>query len=303
LKIKILNWLIIIDILSILLVFSIILIPSSIARIVLGLPFLLFFPGYALTEALFAKKEGIGGIERGVLSFGMSIAITALIGFGLNYTTTGIKLETVLYSIFCFIIVMSAIAMIRQKKLTTGFNLRLPGWEGSKLNKTLSILLIIFIIGTFGILGYTLAVPKIGEIFTEFYILGHDGKAQDYPSELIMKNDQVIQVTYGAGAYITTGGWAEVTLGIVNHEQKKVTYSVKITIDGEPVSTNNGGTIVDQLGPIELKQGEKWEQEIGFAPRHVGYNQKVEFVLFKDNNIYPDSSLSLWINVEEAEQS
>ena len=64
------------------------------------------------------KKEGIDGVERVALSFGMSIAITALIGFGLNYTTSGIRLEPVLYSIFCFIIVMSAIALIRQKKLT-----------------------------------------------------------------------------------------------------------------------------------------------------------------------------------------
>ena len=300
-KIKILNWVLIIDILSILLVLSIILIPSNVARIILGLPFLLFFPGYALTEALFVKKEGIGVIERASLSFGMSIAITALIGFGLNYTTPGIKLETVLYSIFFFIIVMSAIALIRQKKLTAGFNLRLPGWEGGKLNKTLSILLIILIIGTFGVLGYTLAVPKVGEIFTEFYILGHDGKAQDYPSELIIKNDQVIQVTYGAGAHVTAGGWAEVTLGIVNHEQQKVIYSVQITTDGEPVNINNGEAIVDQLGPIELKQGEKWEQETGFIPRHVGDNQKVEFILFKDNNVAPDNSLSLWINVKEAE--
>ncbi len=300
-KIKILNWLIIIDILSVLLFLSIILVPSSAIRIILGLPFLLFFPGYVLTEVLFVNKKGIDVIERVTLSIGMSIAITALIGFILNYTPLGIRLDPILYSMFLFIIIMSAVALIRQKKLTTEFNLGLLGWEGSKLNKVLSILLIIFIVGTLGIIGYTLAKPKVGETFTEFYILGYDDKAQDYPSELIMASDHVIQVKYGTGEYITAGGWAEVTLGIVNHEQQKVSYSVKITIDGEPLNINNGGTIVGQLGPIELKQGEKWEQETGFVPRRVGDNQKVEFVLFKDNDIALDNLLSLWINVKETE--
>jgi len=32
--------------------------------------------------------------------------------------------------------------------------------------------------------GYVIAVPKVGERFTEFYILGLNGKAMDYPSEL-----------------------------------------------------------------------------------------------------------------------
>ena len=55
------------------------------------------------------------GIESIALSFGMSIAVTALIGLGLNYTSWGIRLEPVLYSIFAFIIILSAIAIIRRR--------------------------------------------------------------------------------------------------------------------------------------------------------------------------------------------
>lgn len=300
-KIKILNWLLIVDILSILLFLCIIFVPSSAARIVLGLPFFLFFPGYTLTEVLFINKEEMGGVERVALSIGMSIAITALIGFGLNYTSSGIRLDPVLYSIFCLIIVMSAVALIRQKKLVTVFNLNLSVWEGTKLNTALFIILIILIVHALGFLGYMLTVPKVGEKFTEFYVLGYEGKAQDYPSELIMGNDHVIQVTYGTGEYITYDEWAVVTLGIVNHEQQKVTYSIKITIDGEPVNVNYDRTITNQVGPIELKKGEKWEQEIGFVPTYVGDNQKVEFVLFKDNSVATDNLLILWIDVKEAE--
>ncbi len=68
------------------LVAIIILFPSNILRIILGLPFLLFFPGYTLVAALFTRKEGMGSIERVALSFGLSIAVVPLIGLILNYT-------------------------------------------------------------------------------------------------------------------------------------------------------------------------------------------------------------------------
>ena len=64
---------------------------SGVARIVLGLPFVLFFPGYVLNLALFPRKEGMGGIERAALSFGLSIAAIPLIGLTLNYTPWGIR--------------------------------------------------------------------------------------------------------------------------------------------------------------------------------------------------------------------
>jgi len=79
------------------LIAAIILSPSNVLRIILGLPFLFFFPGYTLMAVLFTKKEGMGNIQRLILSFGISIAVVPLIGLILNYTPWGISLETVLY--------------------------------------------------------------------------------------------------------------------------------------------------------------------------------------------------------------
>jgi uncharacterized membrane protein len=268
----------------------------------------LFFPGYTLVASLFVKKEGMPNIERIALSVGMSIAVVALIGFGLNYTPWGIRLEPVLYSITAFIFVTSAIAMIirarvlKTNKFTTEFNLSLSGWQGGTFNKSLSIILIVAIFGALGALGYTIAVPKTGEIFSEFYILGFNGKAQDYPTNFIMEKGQVTHVSYGAGEYDAASGWGEVTLGIVNHEQQKVTYSVIIKIDDELVNMNYHGTSINRLTQIELQPDEKWEQEIGFAPQNIGDNQKVEFLLFKGDNDVLENSLHLWINVIEVKE-
>ena len=95
--IRVKNELIPLNLLVIALVAIIILFPSNILRIILGLPFLLFFPGYTLVAALFTKKEGMGSIERVALSFGLSIAVVPLIGLILNYTPWGIRTEPVLY--------------------------------------------------------------------------------------------------------------------------------------------------------------------------------------------------------------
>ena len=328
-KIKLLNWILIIDILTVLLILAILLIPSSVVRIILGLPFLLFFPGYALIAALFPprshdpaaaaetapddpknappdeKKKGMDNIERTALSFGMSIAVTALLGLGLNYTPWGIRLLPVLITISAFIIIMSAIALLRQQRSAEGMrlgmdvHLKMPGWEGSALNKTLTVILAVAILGSIGTLAYTIAVPKVGERFTEFYILGQNGKAEAYPSGFIMKDNQTVSVQYGDAGTTTRGGPGQVTLGIINREQQTATYSIAITIDGQPAVIWLDGTPLTRVEQIDLANDGKWEHQIGFIPQHAGDNQKVEFLLFKNGATQPENTLHIWVKVGE----
>ena len=108
-KIRIRNELLLIDILSLILIVIISLTSLKTARIILGLPFILFFPGYTLISALFPKRTSLGSIERVALSFGLSIAVVPLIGLILNYTPWGIRLYPILIALFAFIILMSFI--------------------------------------------------------------------------------------------------------------------------------------------------------------------------------------------------
>jgi len=49
-------------------------------RIILGLPLVLFLPGYSLIATLFSRKDDLDGIERIALSFGLSmVGITSRI--------------------------------------------------------------------------------------------------------------------------------------------------------------------------------------------------------------------------------
>ncbi len=83
-------------------------------RIILGLPLVLFLPGYALIAALFPRKDDLDGIERVALSFGLSIAITPLLGLGLNYTPFGIRLTPILIVLSVFTIALAIGAWVRR---------------------------------------------------------------------------------------------------------------------------------------------------------------------------------------------
>jgi uncharacterized membrane protein len=285
-------WLI--GILTVLLAVVIAFFPSTIARIILGLPFLLFFPGYTLIAALFPKKESLGGVERVALSLGLSIAVVPLIGLVLNFTPWGIRLDPILISLVVFIIAASGVAWYRREKLAPEerfavsfdikplFKVKLPFWywqEESLVYNTVSLVLAVVIAVAIAGLGYMVTTtPRIGEKFTEFYILGPDGRAENYPTEL------------------RVGEEGDVIVGIVNHEQGEASYRVEVWIDGEKTKLWINGEDRDEIR-VELENEGKWEQKVGFVPQKAG-RQKVEFVLYKDGEPYFKEPPYLWIDVE-----
>jgi len=280
-KIQIKNELLLIDILTLILIGIISLTPWRVARIILGLPFILFFPGYILIAALFPKKTHLDSIERVALSFGLSIAIVPLIGLILNYTPWGIRLYPILISLSGFIVIVSGVAWIRRSYLLPSerlsFSLKInfsSRASTSKLDKILSLLLICAIIAAVGTLIYVIATPKIGEKFTEFYILGEGGKAEGYPRKLMV------------------GETGYVILGVVNQEYEPVTYRANILIGEEKNQS---------IGPLTLKHQEKWEEKIGFTPPHPGENIKVQFLLLREDQPGPYRTLHLWIDVTESQ--
>ena len=271
------NDLLLLNIITVLLIFIITLFPSNALRIALGLPFVLFFPGYVLTAALFPRRNALDGMERVALSFGMSIVVVSLVGLVLNYTPWGIKLYPILISLAGFVAVISIVAWYRRRRLGEGgrftipFRLNLASWRRQNfIDKVLSIILIAAILGAIGTLGYVIATPKVGEKFTEFYILGLEGQAIEFPKEM------------------KVGEQGRVLVGIINREQETVSYWVKVTIDE---------ITLNEIGPVALHHEDRWEQEVGFIPAQLGDNQKVEFSLYKQGQSEAYRVIHLWIDV------
>jgi uncharacterized membrane protein len=86
-------------------------------RIILGLPLVLFLPGYALIAILFPRKDDLDGIERIAVSFGLSIAISPLLGLALNYTPFGIRLTPILIVLSVFTIALAIGAWVRRSRI------------------------------------------------------------------------------------------------------------------------------------------------------------------------------------------
>lgn len=257
-------------------------------RTVLGLPMVLFFPGYALIAALFTKKDDLDGIERAALSFGLSIAVVPLLGLGLNYTPWGIRLIPVLLTVSLFTLIMCAIAVKRRRELPEDEVFSVPftallhalrnelvSGPGTRIDRILTVILVISLLASAVMLVYVIVTPKQGETFTEFYILGPGGMADEYPVDLVLNESGTVIV------------------GVVNHEYRAVNYSLVLVLD-------NGSRLHQQ--EIVLAHNQTWEQHVTFEPDKAGDDMKLQFFLYRDQNYTaPYRELHLWIHVSEGQ--
>jgi uncharacterized membrane protein len=260
-------------------------------RNILGLPLVLFLPGYALIAALFPAKSDLDGIERTALSFGLSIAVVPLIGLGLNYTPWGIRLLPILISLSVFTFLMCGLAYLRRAKLSETEAFEVPFRETalslkaeilekpkSKLDQALTVVLILSILLSVATLIYVIATPKEGEHFTEFYILGPDGKADNYTTNYVL------------------GESGTVIVGIVNHEYRPINYTMEIRLE------NKSLPLPENQRQISLAHNETWQEPVTFTPLFEGQNLKLEFLLFNETDrTVPYRDLHFWIDVNTTE--
>ena len=278
-KVKLGNGLIILDAIAIVLILTIHFVPSNFPHIILGLPFLLFIPGYALLAAVFTKKEGMEGVARIAFSFILSLTIVGFTGIILSYTPWGIRLEPILFWIFTFVLLTSTISWWRQMKLpeqerfSIELNIKSPFAGQSIWERTFAVILVVAILGAVGMVTYTSTTPKVKEAFTEFYVLGKSGEAENYLTDLKIGVESSLRV------------------GIINHEGEEVNYRIEALING---------TRLSESGPITLDDELKSEIEVNVTPVQAGQNQKLEFLLYKGNETKPYlEPIYIWVDVGE----
>jgi uncharacterized membrane protein len=88
--------------------------PFSWIRIGLGFIVVLFLPGSALIEALYPKKDDLEELERFALSVGLSLALSPLVGFVLNYTPWGIRLDPIILALSLLIFLLETTAVYQK---------------------------------------------------------------------------------------------------------------------------------------------------------------------------------------------
>ncbi|GAB6286042.1 MAG: DUF1616 domain-containing protein [Methanoregula sp.] len=276
-------------------------------RILFGLPMVLFIPGYTLIAALFPGSKDIDGIERVALSFGLSIAVVPLIGLGLNYTPWGIRLDPIVTSLVIFTVAMCLITLYRRAQIPQEDRFVVPlramqqsvkeeffPAETSRLDRALSIILLLAIVAAVATTVYVIVVPKEGEKFTEFFILGEKKMAADYPTHLF------------------TGQNGSLYIGIGNHEYRSINYTVETYFMQMTFNETDNTSTVNAMTPINtlmvpVAHNQTVITPYTFTPTKTNYN-RIEFLLFNEtvpgsevqgmnriNQSYRD--LHLWVTI------
>jgi uncharacterized membrane protein len=291
-------------------------------RVVFGLPFVLFVPGYAFIAALFPEagespadddaraepersgRDGIDGLERVALAFGTSIAISPLLGLLLNFTPWGIRLVPIVVTLGGFTLLTTAIAAQRRWNVAPEDRFRVPYREwldaahaelfdpDGTTDAALNVLLVVSILLAVGSVGYAVSVPKDSERFTEFYLLteGEDGElvADGYPSEFVR------------------GQSRQVVVGIGNQEHSAQNYSVVVELQRVQFENNSSTVLAEErLDGFRtgLNHNDTYHYNYTIAPTMTGDRLRLAFLLFRGDapanprvdNAYRE--VHLWVNV------
>jgi uncharacterized membrane protein len=243
------------------------------------LVFVLFVPGYALQAALFPGVDDLDGIERLGLSTGLSVALIPALALLLNWLPWGLRLWPIVISLVMVTVVFSLAALVRrwmiptQERYIPSVDFHIKGWWATqeRTNRRLYALLSGTLVVALLSAGMIAILPRSGERFTEFYMLGSDGLAESYPRQS------------------TAGQPLDVTIGIRNQEGVAASYRVE---------AQDGQGLIGQAGPFSLKTGEQIEAPLTFTPQQTGDDVLVTISLFRDNQSEPYRTLKLWLKVE-----
>lgn len=277
-------------------------------RFVLGVPLLLFAPGYVLTLALFPRAAAaadarIDGVERAALAFGLSVALVPLFGIALSLAGAGFSPVAVRGGLSAFVVTVGLVGIVRQLRIPTEdqygvsarrtarrFYRNTVGTGG--LDGLLNLLVVVSVLVAMSGLAYALAAPQDGEQYTGFALLSENDEgelvAADYPSELAV------------------GESAQLTAAVENREGTDVEYTIVVEL--QRVRTADGEVTVlesEALGRTSLSVAdgatERWSHEV--TPTLQGDQLRLTYMLYKGDvpeDVTTDSAYRhtyVWVNV------
>ncbi len=274
--------------------------PESLARRILGLVYLLFFPGYALMAALFpekrrfvlrgeVRKSGFRGLERIGLAIGASVALVPVLGLIVNFSSIGITVGAVIVTYSAFVFACLAVTAVRRAGL--GADLRnTPDFDApvrslrrsTPLARRASLLVLIAIINVAFSITVVLAITPAPEAYTTFAITDRGGGIAAFP------------------LHVAVGETNEVRLRVENHEWVNASYDLRVHV--------TRGEWVDPEDPVfrpldrrpfmnqtfVLVAGAAWEYRLSFTAVEPG-SYRFTYTLNRDGaGVEPYRQLETW---------
>ncbi len=251
-------------------------------------------PGFLFIAAIFPHDSAMKWVERLALSLGLSIVILPLLGLFLSFTW-GITLMTVVLSVLVFAAGTGAFAYRRRmalppaERLSLTLSIGVPGWRDlSPVDKGLVVGLVTSVLISATVLGVVVSLPRPGDRFTAFGILGPEGQISNYPTNL------------------NTSEEGTVIIEVLNHEFETVGFQLKVDLVGVVTVWNETSSRNETLEVnrttltwfnMTLDHDTVWNLTYSFTIGAPGL-WKLQLLLFKDGEIAaPYRSVHLFVTV------
>ena len=270
---------------------------SGPVRFALALLLVLFIPGYTITATVFPRKAEMDWIERIAMSIGLSLAIVPLLGVILASTPSGVRIEGVVGSLLLVTLGLSVIAYEQrmalppEDRLSLSIDIEVPRWgDLPTMDRALALGVAAALVLGAGGIAYAIANPPPSIGFTEFYMLDRNGGIDPnaYPSQLNASQE------------------GNVTLGIANHEQRDMTYTVQVRLVSvryvynattKRNDTLDNGSVDWSTFSVNLSNGGRWEERYTFSIPNPGYYQVRFFLFIPPVQTQPSHFLQLKVHV------
>ena len=301
-------------------------------RVVVGVPFVLFVPGYALVAAIFPEEgtsptaggdgedgtgpswtgtavdsfRGIDRWERVALAFGLSLAVVPLVAMVVTLSPLGFGAATVLPAVGAFSTLCAVVAAVRRRSLSPQrrFSVSPLGWvartrrsfvhSDSRGELLLSTGLVIVVVLAVGTFGFAVLAPPDGETYTEFYVLTENAEGD--------------LVTADYPDSVSPGEPQPLSIGIENYEEETVDYEVVIQLQRVDGTGTDAGvterTRIDRYAAtLDHNETQVDERNVVAPDGWTGTDLRLEFLLYE--GAVPETptrenahrSLHIWIDV------
>jgi uncharacterized membrane protein len=241
----------------------------QLVRLPLGLLAVLGLPGWSISLAVFPAGRSLDVAERLALSCGLSLATASICALALHHATGGVAPAFLILAITGCTLVATLVAWFRVGPSPTepgaagGQRALAPRhWSPTARRQSLVLSGAVLVVGV--AMAWGLQPPRL----TEFFLLGPEGLAADYPRAA------------RPGEPIT------IVVGITNHERVPERYTVRVEVEGQPLAL---------AGPLHVAPDETTEQPLTFAVPGTRRESEVQVLLLRDGAAEPYRQLRLWV--------
>jgi uncharacterized membrane protein len=243
-----------------------------IPRLALSLLFLLYIPGFLIQQTLFPRRAGLDGVERFSLSVGISLAIIPPAALILDALPAGITLPAILAAEA--VILTVTLLLYTAKRMLTADDPAVKPAEPKTMSRSGKVLAggFLLLMLAFAIMALIM-ISRLQPAYTEFYLLGEQGQAQEYPREVMQ------------------GGEIQVRVGVENHEGTATTYRIAAVLDQTVLSQNDG---------FILQPDQVYIEDMILRIDTPASDASIQLLLFRADETTPYRTLRLWLRVDHA---